>query len=95
MEIVFVEYKVFPEKRDAYLSWVKQIRFQHPRMTHYEASDQASLFVELWLNVGEEEYRSFKTARLHNPAAPWSELAEFVPGGLEKVHVWHFRSTRV
>ena len=93
MTIVFVEYKVFPEKRDAYSQWMKERVRDTPKMELYEGSDQPGLFVEIWHNVEEHEYREFKNERLENPESPWAELADYVPGGLDKVHIWHFRRT--
>lgn len=93
MEIVFVEYKVFPEKRGAYLDWVRGISASHPELEHYEGTDQPNLFVELWHGFGQRQYLDFKRNRTELPVDPWSGLADFVPGGLAKVHIWHFRRT--
>lgn len=91
MHIVFVEYKVFPEKRGAYLKWIAELARAHPLMEHYEGSEQPNLFVELWPGIDEETYGAFKRQRLESADRPWPELAEYVPGGLDKVHIWHFR----
>ncbi|PYI50794.1 hypothetical protein [Paenibacillus flagellatus] len=93
MDIVFVEYKVFPEKRDAYLRWIGAAARADNRFELYEGSEQPDLFVELWRGMDDERYRSFKRERLEPGDPSWGALAEFVPGGLAKVHVWHFRRT--
>ncbi|TMV46486.1 hypothetical protein FE783_26365 [Paenibacillus mesophilus] len=95
MGIVFVEYKVFPEKREAYLQWFKTLTMAETRLELYEGSDQPDLFVELWRDFGPDEYREFKKSRQESPESPWAELADFVPGGSAKVHIWYFqRSVR-
>ncbi|MEF3304421.1 hypothetical protein [Paenibacillus sp. GYB003] len=93
MGIVFVEYKVFPEKREAYLSWVREWAGAYPELQHYEGTDQPNLFVELWPNVDADRYVEFKRSRVERPERPWTALEDFVPGGLPRVHVWHFRRT--
>ena len=48
MGIVFVEYKVFPEKREAYLSRIRELMKNASGVQLYEGSDQPNLFVEIW-----------------------------------------------
>ncbi|MFC3770273.1 hypothetical protein [Paenibacillus sp. GCM10012303] len=93
MDIIFIEYKVFPDKRDAYMSWIKSAADGDVRFELYEGSDQPGLFVEQWRGFDEDGYRSFKIRRLETGDPSWSGLADFVPGGLAKVHIWHFRRT--
>jgi hypothetical protein len=93
MGIVFVEYKVFPEKREAYLQWMNSLTREESRLELYEGSDQPDLFVELWRDFGEEEYRTYKKTRLESAGSPWAGLADYVPGGAAKIHIWHFRRT--
>lgn len=91
MGIVFVEYKVFPEKREAYLQWFYSLTRDESRLELYEGSDQPDLFVELWRDFGHDEYRVFKKTRLDSTGSPWVGLADYVPGGAAKIHIWHFR----
>lgn len=97
MGIIFVEYKVIPEKREAYLQWIdaRSRSDSSISMELYEGSDQPDLFVELWRDFNEEAYRAFKKTRLESADSPWAELANYVPGGAAKIHIWHFhRSVR-
>lgn len=91
MDIMFVEYQVFPEKRNAYLQWMADLIGQEAHADFYEGSAQPNLFVELWRGVDEQEAESFRRIR-QDPQGPWSALAEFVPGGTERIRMWHFRS---
>lgn len=93
MDIVFIEYKVFPDKRSAYMSWIKSAAGGDERFELYEGSDQPELFVEQWCGIDVDAYRTFKSRRTEPGDPVWSSLAEFVPGGMAKVHVWHFRRT--
>ncbi|GAA3409258.1 hypothetical protein ACFFNY_09255 [Paenibacillus hodogayensis] len=94
MDIVFVEYKVLPEQREAYLAWARELCGTEPLLEHYEGSDQPNLFVELWRGMSPERYAAFKLARQESEDRPWSELAGYVQGGPGKVHVWHFRRSQ-
>lgn len=91
MGIVFVEYKVFPEKREAYLQWIEPLAGNESGLELYEGSDQPDLFVELWRGFDEEAYRAFKKSRLEASDSPWAELEQYVAGGAAKIHIWHFR----
>lgn len=92
MGIVFVEYKVFPEKRNAYLSRIGELMESASGVQLYEGSDQPNLFVEIWQDCDPARYRELKRLRLE-PGSAWSELADFVPGGASRIHIWHFDRT--
>jgi hypothetical protein len=90
MDKVFIEYKVYPEKREQYLRFIKEMTEREPRMEVYEGTDQAGLFVEVWNGLDSGEYARLKQARTNEPSSEWAALHEFVPGGAEKIHIWHF-----
>jgi hypothetical protein len=92
MGIVFVEYKVFPEKREAYLSRIRKLLKTASGVQLYEGSDQPNLFVEIWQDCDAAQYRKIKQLRLQ-PGSAWAEIADFVPGGASRIHIWHFDRT--
>lgn len=93
---VFVEYKIKPESRESYLTWMNEMAQKEKRLAFYEGSDQPGLFVELWDDVTYEEYAEMKERRLNhassgdNESEGWKKLSGFVEGGTPKIHIWHF-----
>jgi hypothetical protein len=94
MSVMFVEYKVDPEKRERYLQWIRDMNRKEPRFELLEGSDQPHLFVEIWRGISFDEYAKLKQERLGLSPSAWSVLAEYVPGGADRIHIWHFRSVR-
>jgi hypothetical protein len=89
---MFVEYKVDPEKRDQYLQWIRSMNRKEPRFELLEGSDQPHLFVEIWRGISFDEYVKLKQERLGRFHSAWSAMAEYVSGGADRIHIWHFRS---
>jgi hypothetical protein len=87
---VFIEYKVYPEKRDAYLQWIRVKMERFPRFSLYEGVEQPSQFVEMW-PLSQPELARMKEERTGAVPSEWSALNEFVVGGLERLHIWPFR----
>lgn len=93
---VFVEYKVKPEHREAYLTWVNEMTHADRRFSVYEGTDQPGLFVELWDGMNYEEYVRMKGWRLAADSSGggnknrWGEMERFIEGGISKIHIWHF-----
>jgi hypothetical protein len=87
----FVEYRIDPEARDAYLAWLGDMRATLNRAYHiYEGTDQPGLFVEVWEAESEEEAGRIQEERL-DPRSSWSAMFEYVPGGQSRIHAWVFR----
>ncbi|MBE1444412.1 hypothetical protein [Paenibacillus sp. OAS669] len=108
MSKVFVEYQILPAYRSNYSEWVTEVRALYENVEFFEGSDQPGLFVELWNDMSKEQYQLLKqvrqgqaeereaTAYDRNPfdSTNWSRLGEWVKGGIEKVHIWHFEKVK-
>lgn len=94
---IFIEYKIKPESRQAYLDEVKKIRERLPasQLIQYEqleATDQENLFVE-WLKMDTlEHYHGWKKELSgENPDVPWNSIFPYIIGGKEKFNIWAFQ----
>lgn len=107
MSKVFVEYQILPAYTSNYSDWMAEVRAQYVDLELYEGSDQPGLFVEIWNGLSKEQYLLLKQARReqeqedgaasqNNPFkdTPWFRLDEWVKGGREKVHIWHFEKVK-
>lgn len=91
MFICFVEYKISPEFREAYFEYTTGLLKPLKEKVHiYEGTDQPSLFVEIWSAVNEAEAEQKKKERC-SQRSPWHHIAEWIPGGADKMHVWTFK----
>lgn len=91
MLLVFIEYKVNEEHREAYLREMARIPAEVAERGGrnyqvYEGTDQPCLFVESFEVADEMTYRAIKAWRTGD-----QRFAAFLVGGLEKMHVWAFR----
>jgi hypothetical protein len=91
---VFVEYKVFPENREAYIAFMREIQTRYPQVELLEATDQHQLFVEIWEQSMEEEYYKFKQGRLQLNHEEWSTLHAWIQGGAAKINIWRFQQMK-
>jgi hypothetical protein len=90
MGTLFLEYKIKENRREDYLSWIRNRRSEYG-FELLEGSDQSGIFVELWRLVEHAETEKWMALRL-NPADPvWSPLHSCVEGGSSKIHIWHFQ----
>lgn len=85
-----------------------EVRAQYDNLELYEGSDQPGLFVEIWNGLSKEQYIQLKQARgkqglkedetalNNNPFGntEWYRLDEWIKGGSEKVHIWHFEKVK-
>ncbi|MBO8164637.1 MAG: MFS transporter [Brevibacillus sp.] len=90
MLMVFIEYKVKAELREQYLKKMTDVPDQVAARggnswRFYEGLDQPCLFVESFEVPDEAVYREIKEWRTRD-----QELARYLVGGLEKMHVWAF-----
>ena len=92
---VFVEYQIKEDSCEAYRSFMKQQLDLHPSLELYEGTDQPGLYVEIWSNIDPEAYGSMKRQRKEASAQEgWEKLEQWVKGGLDKVHIWHFTAVQ-
>ncbi|WP_282940434.1 hypothetical protein [Paenibacillus sp. RC67] len=108
MSKVFVEYQILPAYTSNYSIWMAEVRAQYENVAFYEGSDQPGLFVEIWTGLSKEQYILLKQARrreaseegqsafMNNPfgQTEWNKLDEWIKGGNEKVHIWHFEKVK-
>ncbi|KQO01055.1 hypothetical protein [Paenibacillus sp. Leaf72] len=90
MYICFAEYRIKTENKIEYLHYIEQMKAANAELRVYEGTDQPDLFVEVWQAESEEEAEQIKKERL-NERSSWGQMADWVPGGAAKVHVWTFK----
>ncbi|WP_010271282.1 hypothetical protein [Paenibacillus senegalensis] len=88
MNLVFVEYRVFDTSKKAFLKFIRNCP-GHERMELFESPEQPGLYVEIWKNMSEEDYRELKESR-QKGSGEWEKMNGFLQGGLERVHIWLF-----
>ncbi|MDF2813814.1 MAG: hypothetical protein K0Q81_14 [Paenibacillus sp.] len=87
---VFVEYKVNPEYQEAYIAFMSSVRTRYPHLELLEATDQDSLYVEIWLLEEDEDFNMFKQERKDVKHPQWSIILPWIVGGSEKTNIWRF-----
>lgn len=92
---VFVEYKVSPEFREAYISFVRELQADQEGVEWLESEDQPCLFLEIWELQTEEQVAQFRQERLQETdrESRWTRQHRWIEGGPAKINVWRFRST--
>lgn len=91
MYICFAEYKIADGNRNAFLAYANTLmRESGNQVQLYEGTDQLNLFVEIWTTATEEEAEAIKKERCEE-RSPWYRIAEWIPGGADKMHVWTFK----
>ncbi|MCM3629307.1 hypothetical protein M3194_18330 [Paenibacillus glycanilyticus] len=90
MYICFAEYKIAAADRTAYLNYTGTLMKESDKIQLYEGTDQLNLFVEIWTAATEEEAEAIKKERC-DERSPWYRIAEWIPGGADKMHVWTFK----
>ncbi|CAH0118315.1 MULTISPECIES: MFS transporter [unclassified Paenibacillus] len=90
MNVGFVEYKIDPERREAYLKTMKRLLADcGGNVTLYEGADQPNLFVETWSLTCPEDFERIKRDRL-TAGSEWERMTDFIVGGKDKIHIWEF-----
>ncbi|VEF46760.1 Uncharacterised protein [Bacillus freudenreichii] len=92
---VYIEYKVISEKREAYLSLIKQA-YKNDENTIdkfflYEGVEQPNLFVEDIILLNSNKFNEFKKGRLQETGF-WGDVHSCVEGGISKVRVYAFKN---
>lgn len=91
MYICFAEYKIAADNREDYLAYADSLmKKSEKKVQLYEGTDQLNLFVEIWTAATEEEAEAIKKERC-DERSPWYRVAEWIPGGADKMHVWTFK----
>lgn len=89
MNIIFVEYRIDPDKREEYLKQITERLGQYPQVVLYEGTDQPNVFVEQWMDTTPEDYKRLKRIRLQE-SSEWDAITACIPGGKSKLHIWEF-----
>lgn len=87
--ILFCEYVVLPEHREAYLAWVRSRPEQWADAELAENDAQPGVFVELRRAPGDEEARRMQQERREGRS--WREMEAWVKGGADGLRLWTFR----
>lgn len=93
---IFIEYKITEEGMENYLEAMKSVRekitSEHKvyNYQHFEGTDQALLFVEMFDVETLEDYERLKRLRCENDPM----IADWVQGGKEKIHMWAFKELK-
>lgn len=90
MYICFAEYRIDPERREAYRQAASYLLERQSQVRLYEGTDQPNLFVEIWTASSLDEAEAIKKERLDERSS-WSALTPFIAGGAAKLHVWSFK----
>jgi hypothetical protein len=90
LAICFVEYRISERHELEYREWVKARMTGPGGFKLYEGTDQPLLFVEVWEAESTEAAEAIKKERCSERSS-WLEMADWVPGGVAKIHVWTFR----
>lgn len=90
MITVFVEYKLDPLQREAYLAAIPRIKRETEQRggrgyRWLEGVEQPNTFVETFTVDAWERYEAIRSWRLADPDFP-----AFVLGGVAKLHIWAF-----
>lgn len=89
---VFVEYKVKAAQRANMLDFLHERMRENPGLKVYEGADQPGLIVEEWEDMDESLYMEMKSERMQSDHPKWSQMHGSIEGGMEKMHIWLFRS---
>ena len=93
----FFEYLILPEKRDAFLQLIQQVRAMQVQTgfrehSLYESVERDNLFVETFLLDSMEEYQAIEAKLMDNPEthALYDRLHACIAGGPAKKKEWFF-----
>ncbi|WP_285109167.1 hypothetical protein [Paenibacillus sp. UMB4589-SE434] len=87
--IIFVEYRIEPEKRELYFTHINKLLQYKTDVTLYEGTDQPNVFVEQWHDTTPQQYADMKRVRLQEQSE-WDVVTACIPGGTAKLHIWEF-----
>jgi hypothetical protein len=90
MHICFVEYRIDAIYEEKYRTWIAEKLAEKNEFRLYEGTDQPLLFVEIWEAEDEKGAEAVKKERCSERSS-WRIMADWVPGGTAKIHVWTFR----
>lgn len=94
---IFIEYKLDPKYRTAYLQELKNIKPNLPETAllayeQLEATDQENLFVERLEMNTLEYYLAWKKQLVQEETSlPWSPIFPYIIGGKIKFNMWAFQ----
>jgi len=91
MITVFIEYKLDPAKREAYMAAIPRIKRETEQRggqgyRWLEGVEQPNTFVETFAVAFWEHYEEIRSWRLADPDFP-----DYVLGGAAKLHIWAFQ----
>jgi hypothetical protein len=100
MLTIFMEYKVNQDTIQSYETHMSSVinelkKFGVSDIRWFKAADQPNLYVECFQVNDKYMYDTIKKKRTSPEHPVFSVLANFVTGGLEKIHCWAFEKMNV
>lgn len=87
--ILFCEYVVAGEHRDAYLHWMSERIEEGAPLEALENVGQPGVFVEIWRVDGEEHAAA--TEKERRDGRSWKPMTLWIKGGEAGLRIWTFR----
>lgn len=87
--VIFCEYVIPGPHQDAFLQWVRSNAILWNGARLLENTGQPGVYVEIWQVGTEEEAEQVQKKRLEGRS--WSEMEQWVKGGLGGLRIWTFR----
>ncbi|MFD0675097.1 hypothetical protein [Cohnella sp. GCM10027633] len=88
--ILFCEYVVMHEHREAYLEWMRSRLGAGEAMQALENTGQPGVFVEIW-QAGDAA-RAAAIEKERREGRSWQEMNGWIKGGEAGLRIWTFRS---
>lgn len=88
--ILFCEYVVLEEHREAYLRWMTERMGEGASFEALENVGQPGVFVEIWPVDGAE--RAAATEKERREGRSWKPMTLWIKGGEAGLRIWTFRS---
>lgn len=90
--ILFCEYVVLDDCRDAYLAWINERLSDGAPMQALENTVQPGLFVEIWKVMDADCAARIEKERREGRS--WKTMTLWIKGGEAGLRIWAFRSVK-
>lgn len=94
---IFIEYKVKEAKVEKYEEVMKEIlgklpQYSAEKIQWFSSTDQPFLYVEMFQVPNVAHYQALKKLRKSHVHPIFSQLDDFIEGGLERLNCWAFQT---
>jgi len=87
--ILFCEYVVLPDCREAYLQWIIERSNDGLAMQAMENTSQPGVFVEIWQLLDADHAARIEKERREGRS--WKQMTLWIKGGEAGLRIWTFR----